>query len=255
MSLKRKAADLAAADAKKPKANGSITSFFGQPKPVAGGSTATKPTVSVSFNKEEWVAKLTDEQKQLLKLEIDTLHESWLAYLKDEIVTKEFLELKRFLKRETDGGKKVFPPMEDVYSWYAFLLASSGFTSHSNLSHERVHMERLYTPTDATQVSPHPPAHRQSRNPRPRPVPQLQPGARPRLLRASPNASPAVSPEHVQSTQKGLPNLPTAAQEWRPTNALGGPWRVAAEHMSDGARARGQQPRGQGLGALHAEGD
>ncbi|RAL68260.1 hypothetical protein DID88_008960 [Monilinia fructigena] len=28
------------------------------------------------FNKEKWVATLTDEQKDLLKLEIDTLHES-----------------------------------------------------------------------------------------------------------------------------------------------------------------------------------
>jgi len=119
MSLKRKAVDLAAADAKKPKANASITSFFGQPKPVAGGSSVTKATAPVKFDKDEWVAKLTDEQKELLKLEIDTLHESWLAHLKDEIVTKEFLELKRFLKREVESGKKIFPPMEDVYSWYA----------------------------------------------------------------------------------------------------------------------------------------
>jgi uracil-DNA glycosylase len=72
------------------------------------------------FNKEAWVAKLTDEQKELLKLEIDTLHESWLAVLKDEVVTKEFLDLKRFLKQEIASGKKIFPPMEDVYSWYVF---------------------------------------------------------------------------------------------------------------------------------------
>ncbi|KAJ9659795.1 uracil DNA glycosylase [Coniosporium apollinis] len=119
MSLKRKAADLAAADAKKPKANGSITSFFGQPKPVAGTASTNpaKGPVPSKFDKDAWVAKLSDEQKELLKLEIETLHESWLAHLKDEVVSKEFLELKRFLKKEIESGKKVFPPLEDVYSW------------------------------------------------------------------------------------------------------------------------------------------
>jgi len=72
----------------------------------------------VKFDKAAWVAKLTDEQKQLLKLEIDTLHESWLGPLKDEIIKPEFLELKRFLAREAESGKKIFPPSADVYSWY-----------------------------------------------------------------------------------------------------------------------------------------
>lgn len=98
-----------AGDAKKPKSNGSITSFFGVP--------ASKPAVSSTFNKAKWVSSLTPEQKDLLKLEIDTLDESWLAHLKGELVTKEFLDLKRFLKSELDSGTKVFPPLGDVYSW------------------------------------------------------------------------------------------------------------------------------------------
>ena len=53
----------------------------------------------------------------MLALEIHSMHESWLAVLKDEIVSKEFLELKRFLKREREAGKTIFPPAEDVYSW------------------------------------------------------------------------------------------------------------------------------------------
>ncbi|KAI7487801.1 uracil-DNA glycosylase [Hortaea werneckii] len=131
MSLKRKATDLAADAAKKPKANGAITSFFSQPKPnpptsstnpavphtggdAAPGAEATQP---VKFDKEAWVAKLTPEQKELLKLEIETLHESWLGALKEEVVSKEFLDLKRFLKRELETGKKVFPPSDDIYSW------------------------------------------------------------------------------------------------------------------------------------------
>ena len=126
MSLKRKAEDAALAGAKKPKANGSITSFFGAPKAASTSTkengTTTKVTepANSKFDKEKWVAKLTAEQKELLKLEIDTLHESWLVQLKEEVVTKEFLDLKRFLKKEVDSGNKIFPPMEDVYSWSIF---------------------------------------------------------------------------------------------------------------------------------------
>ena len=61
--------------------------------------------------------KLSDEQKQLLTLEIGTLHESWLKELRDEITSESFLNLKRFLKTEAQSGKKIFPPSEDVYSW------------------------------------------------------------------------------------------------------------------------------------------
>ncbi len=126
MSLKRKAGDVPTSDAKKAKANGSITSFFGPPKTVSSSTkvsgTSTEeisPPPAVSkFNKEAWLKKLSAEQKELLKLEIETLHDSWLKELKDEVTSKEFLELKRFLKREVETGKKVFPPMEDVYSWF-----------------------------------------------------------------------------------------------------------------------------------------
>lgn len=126
-ALKRKADHSgSAADTKKPK-GGSITAFFGAPKPKAlslstngsgtnGTATATAPRSS-TFNKEKWVASLTPEQKELLQLEIDTLDESWLAHLKDEIVTPEFLNLKRFLKKEKEANVKIFPPEEDVYSW------------------------------------------------------------------------------------------------------------------------------------------
>ena len=140
MSLKRKAADSVAAgeasissttavssspadaassskDAKKPKVNSSITSFFGQPK----------DTKSEAFDKTKWVAGLSAEQKELLKLEIDTLHESWLAHLKDEILKPEFLALKRFLKKEKESKQVVFPPEQDIYSWYA----PSHLTVHS----------------------------------------------------------------------------------------------------------------------------
>jgi uracil-DNA glycosylase len=124
MALKRKAGEIATDAAKKPK-NASITSFFGAPKPnpvVASNKSKPDPTAPATapivFDKEAWVAKLSDEQKELLKLEIDTLHESWLGALKDEVTSDSFLNLKRFLKREQASGAKIFPPMEDVYSWY-----------------------------------------------------------------------------------------------------------------------------------------
>lgn len=143
MSLKRKANTNPTTDAKKPKVNGSITSFFGPPKTVSsttkGNDTSTESKEAApdafKFNKEKWVASLTEEQKDLLKLEIDTLHESWLAVLKDEIVSKEFLDLKRFLKQEWEGDVKIFPPKEDVYAWYFllnFILSSLLYTIGSH---------------------------------------------------------------------------------------------------------------------------
>lgn len=128
-TLKRKAANQAAGnDAKKAKQNGNIMSFFAAPKPAAGAGAASKAGASSStsaadlaaskFDKQKWVDGLTPEQRELLQLEIDTLDVSWLALLKDEILTKEFLDLKRWLARETREKRTWFPPQEDVYSWY-----------------------------------------------------------------------------------------------------------------------------------------
>ncbi|KAJ9213118.1 hypothetical protein DTO166G4_5276 [Paecilomyces variotii] len=118
LGVKRNANHLSSSpdSTKKPKANGSITSFFGAPKPRVEVTNSPSPAVS-KFNKDKWVDSLTPEQKELLQLEIDTLDVSWLAHLKDELVTPEFLNLKRFLKKEKDAGVTVFPPEEDIYSW------------------------------------------------------------------------------------------------------------------------------------------
>ena len=85
---------------------------------AAAPSSAESAAPLPKFDKAKWVEKLTPEQKDLLALEIASLDESWLAHLKDEVVTKDFLDLKRFLKKEHDSGKKIFPPAADVYSWY-----------------------------------------------------------------------------------------------------------------------------------------
>ena len=129
MSLKRKAAAAATDASKKPKMNGSITSFFGAPKPNPNAKSAAE----AKFDRDAWVAKLTDEQKDLLQLELDTLHESWLPHLKDVLLTPQFLELKRFLKQELKSGKTIYPPMKDVYSWYVSFTQPLHSISNSSL--------------------------------------------------------------------------------------------------------------------------
>jgi uracil-DNA glycosylase len=129
-SLKRKDVPLAgSADLKRPKKDGSLTSFFGTPKhavPKANGAapdgSVQEPT-PVKFDKDAWVSSLKPEQKELLKLEIDTLDSSWLAQLKEELVSTDFLNLKRFLQKEIDSNKTVFPPLEEVYSWCVLLTS------------------------------------------------------------------------------------------------------------------------------------
>ncbi|BAE57221.1 unnamed protein product [Aspergillus oryzae RIB40] len=41
----------------------------------------------------------------------------WLAQLKEELVTPEFLALKGFLQKEKQSGVKMFPPENEIYSW------------------------------------------------------------------------------------------------------------------------------------------
>lgn len=154
MSLKRKAQEAALNGAKKPKANGTLDSFFGPPKAVStstkvnGTSIETVTAPPVKFDKEKWVAKLTAEQKELLKLEIETLHESWLVHLKEEITSKEFLELKRFLKREMEAKETIFPPMEDVYSWYVMHIVGR----YMHVRHTDISPRSRHTPLNTVKA-------------------------------------------------------------------------------------------------------
>lgn len=95
-------------DAKKPK-GGSLAGFL-VPK-------AAPKTVESTFDKKKWAESLTEEQRKLLKLEIQTIGDSWLAVLKDEIVKPSFLELKKFLAQEKASGKTIYPADGDIYSW------------------------------------------------------------------------------------------------------------------------------------------
>lgn len=100
----------------------SITSFF---KPVegpaskkrAGSIASTCKAVIPKFDKTKWIEGLTSEQRQLLDLEINTLHDSWLAVLYPELTKPYFLNLKRFLEQEKKNKQTIFPPEKDIYSW------------------------------------------------------------------------------------------------------------------------------------------
>ncbi|CCG25777.1 Ung1 protein [Candida orthopsilosis Co 90-125] len=70
-----------------------------------------------SFNKQEWINSLTSEQKELLQLEIDTLHISWLSMLYKELTKPYFLNLKKFLQSQQKQGKTIFPKPQHIYSW------------------------------------------------------------------------------------------------------------------------------------------
>ena len=132
-AVKRKGAALTSSqDAKKPKANGNIAAFFGTPKAASTCSSGTNfapNPPAPKFDKKKWIDGLSAEQKELLQLEINTMDDSWLAVLKDDMTTKEFLNLKKFLKQETVSGTKWFPPAEDVYSWFVCPLLRSCYDS------------------------------------------------------------------------------------------------------------------------------
>lgn len=112
----KRAASITSKEAKKPKST--ITAFFAS---SPGSGTATSAAPRAAFDKAKWTSSLTAEQRELLKLEIDTLDESWLAHLTDELLSREFLALKRFLRDEKKSGANIFPPEQDIYSWSARL--------------------------------------------------------------------------------------------------------------------------------------
>ncbi|KTW29668.1 uracil-DNA glycosylase [Pneumocystis carinii B80] len=92
----------------------SMKSFFG----VKNGHCKT---IESKFNKEAWVNGLKENERELLKVEIEFLEESWLKVLKDELTKPYFLKgrkwsLKNFLNTEKKSHK-IFPPDKDIYSW------------------------------------------------------------------------------------------------------------------------------------------
>ncbi|KDQ15257.1 hypothetical protein BOTBODRAFT_108964 [Botryobasidium botryosum FD-172 SS1] len=87
-------------------------------------SSALQPAGSAStFSVEDFKASLSEEEKELLELECETMGPTWYAHLKEEVRKSYFTNLKKFLRTEGVIGtvdKKplpVFPPAKDIYSW------------------------------------------------------------------------------------------------------------------------------------------
>ncbi|KAL1733780.1 uracil-DNA glycosylase-like protein [Schizophyllum commune] len=107
---------------KKPKlaASASSSSVTGSPTKASGVQTLN----SIPFSVSAFIDSLNDEQKRLLKLEIECMNKTWLKILQDEIKKPYFIALKRYLWEEGVHGPddtptplRVYPPPRDIYSW------------------------------------------------------------------------------------------------------------------------------------------
>ncbi|KAF9985864.1 hypothetical protein BGZ65_009596 [Modicella reniformis] len=88
---------------------------------VESTTQGTDSTTSVVLKARPDILKgLSDEKKELLQLEQDTMDATWLRALQSEFTKPYFIEVKKFLKQEEVNGQKIFPPKPDIYSWSRF---------------------------------------------------------------------------------------------------------------------------------------
>ncbi|KAF8920227.1 uracil-DNA glycosylase-like protein [Mucidula mucida] len=76
------------------------------------------------FSLSAFQDSLSESERALLQLECESMGNSWLKLLKDEIKKPYFVQLKKFLWDEGVRGvsdsllpPKVYPPAKDIYSW------------------------------------------------------------------------------------------------------------------------------------------
>ncbi|KAF9046882.1 uracil-DNA glycosylase [Hymenopellis radicata] len=98
------------------------------------GASSSKPTLPVKlgatklnaipFSLSAFQDSLSESERALLQLECESMGNSWLKLLKDEIKKPYFVQLKKFLWDEGVRGvsdsllpPKVYPPAKDIYSW------------------------------------------------------------------------------------------------------------------------------------------
>ncbi|CAL1716841.1 unnamed protein product [Somion occarium] len=90
----------------------------------SGQANGMQSLNSIPFSLSSYQNSLSDEERQLLTLECETMGKSWLKLLKDEIRKPYFIKLKRFLWEEgvkgaNDSAKslKIYPSPGNIYSW------------------------------------------------------------------------------------------------------------------------------------------
>ncbi|KAK7690602.1 hypothetical protein QCA50_005701 [Cerrena zonata] len=90
----------------------------------SGSASGTQTLNSIPFSLSAYMNSLSDEERQLLTLECDTMGKSWLKVLKEEIRKPYFIKLKRFLWEEgvktvNESAKslRIYPAPGNIYSW------------------------------------------------------------------------------------------------------------------------------------------
>ncbi|RGB42076.1 uracil-DNA glycosylase-like protein, partial [Rhizophagus diaphanus] len=115
--IKRKISSASINNSKKQKVSASVQSSL--------SSFVKSQPRNQTITSETLLDKIKDENKELLSLEIKTMNSEWLKGLSDVIQKPYFIELKKYLQREKDNNKKIFPPEPEIYSWSRFTPPSS----------------------------------------------------------------------------------------------------------------------------------
>ncbi|KAG0670282.1 uracil DNA glycosylase [Maudiozyma exigua] len=85
-------------------------------KKEATESTSSSNDTDVKI-KSDFVDNLTDMQRNMLQLEIDTMDPTWFNHVSEEFTKPYFLAIKAFLRSEAAKKATIFPPEKDIYSW------------------------------------------------------------------------------------------------------------------------------------------
>ncbi|KAF8896217.1 uracil-DNA glycosylase [Infundibulicybe gibba] len=107
--------------------------------PAASSGSATfgfglQKLNSIPFSLSSFQDSLTEEQKDLLRLECEVMGKSWWAkLLKNELKKPYFIDLKRFLWKEgvkgandTPSSLRIYPAAKNIYAWSNTPLGKSG---------------------------------------------------------------------------------------------------------------------------------
>ncbi|KAI9302945.1 uracil-DNA glycosylase-like protein [Cunninghamella echinulata] len=110
------------------KRQATLFSMFKPLNPKKADQEETEAAVTESSPEEarQILSDLDDEKKELLNLEMTTMHHQWLKVLKPELTKPYFLKLKKFLLQEKNDGQTIYPPENEIYSW-------SNYTPPSNV--------------------------------------------------------------------------------------------------------------------------
>ncbi|THH29989.1 hypothetical protein EUX98_g4201 [Antrodiella citrinella] len=97
------------------------SSSFSTATSASSGSQALN---SIPFSLSAYQEALSEQERQLLGLECESMGKSWLKLLKDEIRKPYFIKLKEFLwnqgvkgASDSPASLKIYPAPKNIYSW------------------------------------------------------------------------------------------------------------------------------------------